>query len=72
LPVSRPPKIERKTPGSAASHARLLAAACVNPNSPIKIGSNGGIDCIENKKATEEKTATKRFLFFAENRSQQP
>jgi hypothetical protein len=72
LPVSTPPKMERKTPGSAASHTRLLAEACVNPNSPVKVGSNGGIDCVEKRKATDEKTATKRFTCFPEIRLQQP
>ncbi|MGO9645032.1 MAG: hypothetical protein ACLPY5_09825, partial [Candidatus Bathyarchaeia archaeon] len=72
LLVSTPPKIERKTPGSAASHTRLLAVACVNPNSPIKVGSSGGIDWVENRKAVEEKTATKRFTCFPETSLQQP
>jgi len=66
LPASPPPGIERKTLGSAASQTRLLAAAWVRPNSPIKVGSSGGIACIENRKAIDERTATERLTRFPE------
>lgn len=64
LPVRTPPKIDRKTPGNAASQTRLLATAYVSPNSLIKVGSSGGIACIENRKEMDEKTLTKRLVRF--------
>jgi len=64
LPVRTPPKIDKRTPGNAASQTRLLATAYVSANSPIKVGRSGGIACRENRKEMDEKTLTKRLTRF--------
>ena len=60
--TSNPPRIDKKRPGIATSHIRLLAEVKLNPYSAIIKGSRGGIACMEKRKANMVKKLVKRIL----------
>jgi hypothetical protein len=60
--TSNPPSIDKKRPGIATSHIRLLAEVKLNPYSAIIRGSKGGIACMEKRKANIVKKLVKRIL----------